>query len=253
MAMGVLCSSHAFAEAPSDHTDPSEFEPVQNNALNILGSGLIDKETHESIALACLDDACHSIRFVYYKNPNEVYFFGETYQIESLNEKQVRSLIQQNIKGDRTITHFATRTIKSRRFVDWDHASWDEKETIAETVTEHDWNKHLLRTAGLIATLAGEVGLLFIAPVPGAILLGVTATGGSIWELHQDSKPIDYHHEEVETEETYIRNVTHKVRVTDFRRVTQQVFNQNGWNWVENPKSISHQKFEEIMTSLCAN
>lgn len=71
--------SHAFI--------PDNAERVGQRELILAGSGARAKRSDTSIALACTDQSCSQLRFVYFQN-HEAYFFGKPYD-GVLNPKNI--------------------------------------------------------------------------------------------------------------------------------------------------------------------
>jgi hypothetical protein len=55
------------------------IEPVTASKLKLLGRGIAPRgDDLQSLALACYDEACTTVRFVYFKSPTETYYIGSS-------------------------------------------------------------------------------------------------------------------------------------------------------------------------------
>ncbi len=69
----TLFSMNALADA--NRTLPKQL--VDATTLHLVGRGIKVKKTGEGLNLACLDSECTQLRFVYFKNQKEAYYFGD--------------------------------------------------------------------------------------------------------------------------------------------------------------------------------
>lgn len=87
----------ALSFAQTQIQDLAQPSKVEAGSIKLLGRGIENKDTHETISLACVDENCLSIRLVYFPaGGREAWFVGKTYTTEG--EYQTEAQLEARIK-----------------------------------------------------------------------------------------------------------------------------------------------------------
>ncbi len=245
-----LFSGHSFAQNSNvTMTNALALEPVTSTSLKLLGRGIQNKSTDESVALACVGDkskntsieaGCDELRFVYYKNANEVYYIGTTYHVESMSFEQAEDLVAESVRTERKVY----KTVKSKEIFNYEKASQEEKQAFMRTVDRRQTGHRYILGGLVVIGYASAIKLILIgavSPLAGGILMMAGIVYAMKYMSKRDDKSV-----EMRKKERVVRNV----KVTYYKAATIEVFNQNGWNWAEDPARISNKKFNRLIEAI---
>jgi hypothetical protein len=86
----------------SDHpviTVNETYEKVEATSLHLLGRGMINRKTHESLAVACIHE-CHDIRMVYFTSDGKnAFLIGPTYPLAPQGQEVTSLGIKTQLKN----------------------------------------------------------------------------------------------------------------------------------------------------------
>ena len=252
-----LVSSAAQAQESLSNLVLNSSEEVLTSSVKILGKGLMNQETNESIAYACVgaspdtsEPTCNMIRMIYL-NPqsNKSYFFGNPMLLQVVNKKDLRSMFRKIRK-----TYNRENPTKISQFCKGMHDGMnDAAKTVGKGTRDLFKNSPfvplLIPLAGMVIVpiqapalgMAGIWGLTAAAPAlenlaigfavgAGAeigLVVGVFAAGAVVYLAAEGLGSI---------------------RISPLSSSTFQSFqNTNGWNWSSNPKKLSAKKFEKYL------
>ena len=201
----LLLQSISYAQAPS--SAPS---------YSILGKGIIDKTTGDSIALACIEfdssenNECKTLSFIYFDAKSFVaHEIGNRYSVAGDDLSDAAKVAAKDLK----------------------------KKIKIELKDEFQKNA----TAG-IATAAGIVLVGGAATVALNTCLPVLAAMGLWFVMGNNNMDPSFLDPRVYIATTFL--------VVRDGALGNTVLDQDGWNWSVKPKKVSHHRFERVLNAL---
>jgi hypothetical protein len=187
------------------------IEPVTASSVRILGVGVKDRKTNESLALACIgapppgafDSDCHRLRFVYVKNVNEVFFVGVEFRLKEIPNTDIQSRDVKAAISDYT----EVRMPRGQKF-----ALWGVNSALG-----------MAAAGGVIVAASGGAA---------AVAFPIVVGGYAIYHMFGG----------VEIGKLMVANLYANSPVI----LTQQ----NGWNWSSHPREVGHNRFQRFLTAV---
>lgn len=215
----TLALTLAFAPLPSraqSEASPENAPVIQEIAsgttLRLLGRGVQNRETGDSIALACFDEGCKQLRFVYFRD-QKAEFRGDPIRMPEYvgdgDAREARRLVAKAL-AVQIENFFMIRT-----------PNFYAKE-----------RKSYIRSQYVVAILGAP--FFFISPWAGGAALLTLSVGWNVWHFAAPNSMV------ATLGGTGFSSIT----------VSKAAHDQEGWNWSANPRRKSAAKFEEILKAL---
>jgi len=239
-AFSILLSSSVFAQT-LDNMSLSGTEEVSTPNVKILGKGLMNRKTHESVAYACVgtspqssEPTCNTIRMIYF-NPqtNKSYFFGNAIQLRTANKKELRKVFRE-IKKD---YYQANPTLITRVANDIGDGVGGTIDDIFQGGIESRGVQAIVFTGPGIALVVDGV----LCAVPSA----TNATLAIVALIGVGTIPAVFVVAGVTVGLAYVLSV---LKFSPLSSSTFQAFHStNDWNWSSNPRKVSAKKFDKLL------
>jgi hypothetical protein len=199
--------------------DRDEDEEVKDTHLKLAGRGFMNRNTHESLALACVgktenstEISCDQLRFVYF-NPvsQKAFYLGHTMIVD----QYVSTRKANRMNGDQKRQYAIKQIMKN--FKRW-----------------RGQNKGLSENTKQAITMGGFMGVLVLEWLASSV-----ATGGLSIALTAATYPFYLVLTPIITGDIKLMNGN--------QRIESASFDQNGWNWSSDPAQIKPKVFNLLI------
>lgn len=201
---GVVESNTIAPEASAEAPAPLTLTPTETARLKIIGRGIQDRESGDSIALGCVDDSCTRLRNVYFNSKTyEATFFGRVFELQAASPQATRQELKRKV-----------------REINREYKKYKQDKTRSPA-------KSFLKWLGFCSAFGGGM-YLAINYLPAAFM---TSFGLSVVTF--GVVPF-----------AGIILLTKAMYIPGKSGMVSEVFaDDKGWNWAENPKKVSPRVF----------